>query len=316
MQNETSSVNPDRETRQPSEERSSALLWTGKTGPFEPEMILIPAGPFLIGSNPEAVPAFEEVPVRNAYIGGWTGPRHRLDLPDFYIAKTPITNGQYAAFLQETGHRRPKRWRSDKSPRGKEDFPVVYVSWHDAVAYCRWLASAVRKPYRLPSEAEWEKAASWEDPHAASRQPTRPQAAEDAGHGNDAGLKGRQRRYPWGDEWQADSCNTVESEPSSVTPVDAYPRGASPYGLLDMAGNVWEWTRSLWGGDWYTPAFDYPYDSTDGREDLEADDILCRVLRGGSYAYSRDFARCAFRYKNFPENSSDGTGFRVVLTAD
>ena len=247
----------------------------------EPEMALTPGGEFLMGSDPQ----------REGKAEAWEGPQHTLYLPDFWMTRTPVTNGQYAAFLQDTDHPRPKRWRSRKSPRGKEDLPIVYVSWHDALAYCRWLAEVTGRPYRLPSEAEWEKGASWE-------------AAE-----------GRKRRYPWGARWNRRHCNTGEGGAGKITPVDAYPQGASPYGLLDMAGNAWEWTTSLWGANWYEPAFGYPYDASDGREDLEAEDRVARVLRGGSFAYTGDFARCTYRYKSFPQSYSDGIGFRLAHNA-
>jgi formylglycine-generating enzyme required for sulfatase activity len=132
---------------------------------------------------------------------------------------------------------------------------VVLVSWHDAVAYCNWLAEVTGKPYHLPSEAEWEK----------------------GGRGSDG------RIYPWGNQWDAKRCNSEEGSKGGTTPVGAYPHGASPHGLLDMAGNVWEWTRSLWGEDWQKPSFKYPYDPDDGREDLNAPASVCRVLRGGSW---------------------------------
>jgi iron(II)-dependent oxidoreductase len=124
------------------------------------------------------------------------------------------------------------------------------------------------------------------------------------------------RLYPWGDKWDPTRCNTAEGEIDKFTPVDTYPEGASPYGLLDMAGNVWEWTLSLWGTDWYEPSFKYPYDAEDGREEHEAGDDVCRVLRGGSYAYGKALACSAYRYKNFPQNHSDGIGFRVAMGAE
>ncbi len=259
--------------------------------PFEPEMMLIPAGEFLMGSDPETDADADE----------GERPQHKVYLPGFYLARTPVTHAQYGAFLQDTEHRLPKRWRSRKIPRGKEELPIVYVSWHDAVAYCRWLSETTGKHYRLPSEAEWEKGASWE-----AGEP------EIGAVGEGGALSGRKRRYPWGDEWDADRCNTEEGEEKGITPVDAYPQGASPYGVLDMAGNTWEWTISLWGPDWYTPAFAYPYDPSGSRENLTADDSVCRVLRGGSFAYAGRFARSAYRYKNFPQSFSDGIGFRVV----
>jgi formylglycine-generating enzyme required for sulfatase activity len=204
-------------------------------------------------------------------------------LPDYHLAKTPVTNAQYAAFVEATDHRQPKHWKDRKPPSGKEDHPVVYVSWHDAVAYCRWLAEVTGRPYRLPSEAEWEKGA----------------------RGTDG------RIWPWGNQWDAERCNTWEGG-KRTTPVGAYPEGASPYGLLDMAGNVWEWTRSLWGEDWQEPSFKYPYDPDDGREDLEAPDTVRRVLRGGSWHNDRDSARCVERNWRLPDYSHNYLGFRLV----
>jgi formylglycine-generating enzyme required for sulfatase activity len=258
--------------------------------PFEPEMVFVPAGEFRMGRNLEKDPLVKEPDVgdavfEGAYAVGYSGPEHVIPQPDFYIAKTPVTHAQYAAFLQDTDFARPKRWRSNMPPKGKEDLPIVYVSWHDAVAYCRWLVECTGKPYRLPTEPEWEKAA----------------------RGTDG------RIYPWGDGWDSERCNTAEAQVNKITPVGAFPQGASPYGVLDMAGNVWEWTSSLWGKDWYRPTYTYPYDATDGRESPGADDRVCRVLRGGSFAYTGGFARCAYRYKNFPQSVSDGIGFRVAF---
>jgi formylglycine-generating enzyme required for sulfatase activity len=278
--------------------------------PFEPEMVSIPVSEFLMGADAAERPSFGDADaaspdVENTYAAGWGKPQHTLYLPDYALARTPVTHAQYAAFLQDTQHHRPKRWRSLKPPRGKEQFPVVFVTWNDANAYCRWLAAATGKRYRLPSEAEWEKGAGWEE--GAMAVASRPMAGEGA-------PRGRKRRYPWGDEWEPGRCNSAEAELNGITSVDAHPQGASPYGLLDMAGNAWEWTASLWGTNWYQPDYVYAYDPADGREDLEADARVCRVLRGGSFAYTRQFAQCAYRYKNFPDGQSEGIGFRVVLT--
>jgi formylglycine-generating enzyme required for sulfatase activity len=155
---------------------------------------------------------------------------------------------------------------------------VAYVSWYDAMAYCGWLAKVTGQSYNLPSEAEWEKAASW-----------------------DAAL-GRKWIWPWGDEWDETRCNSEERGISDTTPVDAYPRGASRYGVLDMAGNVYEWTRSLHKG--------YLYDPTDGREDLSAQGR--RVFRGGSFVYGPDHARCACRGRDIPDLRDWDIGFRLV----
>ena len=110
-----------------------------RTQPFELEMILIPAGEFLMGSDPSV----------DKYAQDLEQPQHTLYLPDYYMAKTPVTNAQYAAFVQATGYRQPDHWKGGKPPSGKGDHPVVYVSWYDAVGYCNWLAQITGKPYRL-----------------------------------------------------------------------------------------------------------------------------------------------------------------------
>ena len=244
--------------------------------PFEPEMILIPAGEFLMGSDP----------TKDKDAFGDEQPQHTLSLPDYYLAKTPVTQAQYAAFVQAAGHRvpdvdegwaKPYNWSGSTPPRGKENHPVVLVSWHDAVAYCNWLAEVTSKPYRLPSEAEWEKGA----------------------RGSDG------RIYPWGNQWDAKRCNTSEGGKGGTTPVGAYPQGASPYDLLDMAGNVWEWTRSVYKKG-------YPYVSGDGREDLESGGP--RVLRGGSWSAKQYRARCAARYRYSPDSRRSYLGFRVAAS--
>jgi formylglycine-generating enzyme required for sulfatase activity len=256
--------------------------------PFEPELVLIPAGEFLMGSDPN----------RDKDTREDEQPQHKLYLPDYYIAKTPVTYAQYAAFV-EAGHKPPKHWSGQKPPQGKKDHPVVNVSWHDAMAYCKWLSEATSKPYRLPSEAEWEKAAR--------------------------GMDGR--IYPWGDEWDAKRCNVkgiiarllgVLGISDGTTPVGAYPQGASPYGVLDMAGNVREWTTTLWGR-WIRndefPDFGYPYDPKDGRENLEVrdDNNIIWVVRGGSWIRGRNVARCAFRDMYYPEWDRLDLGFRLCV---
>ncbi len=245
--------------------------------PFEPELILIPAGEFLMGSDPgKDKDAFED-----------EQPQHTLYLPDYHIARTPVTNAQYAAFVKATNHSKPGHWEGGKLPGSKEDHPVVAVSWHDAMAYCRWLSESTGKTYRLPSEAEWEKAAR--------------------------GAEGR--IYPWGDQWDPKRCNTKEGGPGDTTPVAHFsPQGDSSYGCVDMAGNVWEWTLSLWGKDLTKPEFKYPYDSKDGRENLKAGDDVLRVVRGGSWDGDRDLARCAYRGWDDPIDGWSYRGFRIVVS--
>jgi len=233
--------------------------------PIEPDLVHIPAGEFLMGSDPEKD--------QRAYEA--EQPQHRIYLPDYHIARTPITNAQYAAFLEASGYEAPNHWVDGELPDDKEDYPVVYISWYDATAYCKWLSKKDNQTYRLPSEAEWEKAA----------------------RGTDGGI------YPWGDVWDADHCNSKESGPDDVTLVDAYPDGASPYGILDMAGNLWEWTVSL-----YQP---YPYDPSDGREDPRLGGK--RVLRGGAFYSTARRVRCAYRDSGHPDHWRGNYGFRVVL---
>ena len=173
------------------------------------------------------------------------------------------------------------------------------VNWRTALAYCTWLndklaempdnaiAQLVRAGWRvtLPSELEWEKAAR--------------------GGLSDA-------TYPWGDGADANRTNYRNTAIGGTSAVGCFP--ANDYGLRDMSGNVWEWTRSLWGKGWEKPQFAYPYDPADRqREDLDAGDVVLRVVRGGSWHLHRDFARCAFRFKSLPANRADYLGFRVLL---
>jgi len=234
--------------------------------PFEPELILIPAGEFLMGSDPS----------RDEEARDDEQPQHTVYLADYYIARTPVTNAQYAPFVEATLRELPRHWENREPPAGREDDPVVYVTWYDAMAYCRWLAEATGKIYRLPSEAEWEKAA----------------------RGTDG------RIYPWGDEAPDESRCNFNDLRTGTTPVGQYsPKGDSPYGCVDMAGNAWEWTRSLHQG--------YPYDPGDGRESPDAGSI--RVLRGGSfYSYERG-VRCAYRHRFYPDLTDGSSGFRVIV---
>ncbi len=247
-----------------------------------PAMVHIPAGEFLMGSNPQKV--------ENAM--GWEQPRHRVFLPDYYLSKTPVTQAQYALFVAACDQPAPPYWGGQVPPEADRNHPVVDVSWYEALAYCAWLSEQGPKRYRLPSEAEWEKGARG------------PWMAEE--------LFESDRTYPWGDRWDPRKCNTRESGHEATTPVDVYPKGVSPYGLLDMAGNVWEWTRSLWGPDPASPAFVYPYDPNDGRENVEAGADVFRVLRGGSAYVPRNFARCAYRYWSGPRFCNHFMGFRLA----
>lgn len=233
----------------------STGLRTPPVKPIEPEMVFIPAGGFTMGSDP----SLDQDAVDDEQ------PQHTLYLPDYYLAKMPVSNAQYAAFVQATGHHPPERWIGGQPPTGKEDQPVVYVSWHDAVAYCHWLAEETGRPYRLPSEAEWERGA----------------------RGSDG------RIYPWGSQRDRERCNTAGGK-----------QGGIPDDLLDMAGSVWEWTRSVCDV--------YPYDPENGREDIRSG--VGRVLRGGSWYRNQWYARCTLRYAVYPDARYHYLGFRVAAS--
>ncbi|MBN2392957.1 MAG: SUMF1/EgtB/PvdO family nonheme iron enzyme [Anaerolineae bacterium] len=244
--------------------------------PFEPETIYIPAGPFLMGSLAgEGVPDAET-------------PQHKGALPAYRIGKYPVTNAQYAEFLRrEKGQDAPRRagWFNRNPPADRLDHPVTGVSWHDAVAYCVWLSKETGRHYRLPGEAEWEKAARGTD----------------------------DRRYPWGDVWD-DRCAHVGG--TGTTAVGSHPAGSSPFGCQDMLGNVEEWTQTLWGNQWTLPEFGYPFDSHDGRELITTDDLpaLGKVIcRGGSYQSEVGAAYCALRGCADPHSRIAWRGFRVVM---
>jgi formylglycine-generating enzyme required for sulfatase activity len=220
-----------------------ALAVFGDDRDFD-ELVPVPAGQFWMGDDGD-----ED-----------SSPRHELMLQAFQIGRYPVTNAQYLRFVQRTG----REWRSDDGRRAERaNCPAVYVSWHEARAYCAWLTEVWRaegkiaddEVVRLPSEAEWEKAA----------------------RGADGG------QWPWGNEWEETCCSSEELGLGDTCAVGMFPSGASPYGALDMAGQVWEWTQSLWGKGIVNPEFKYPYHAEDGRENLDADDEILRVLRGGSF---------------------------------
>lgn len=207
---------PSPATNQPTAGRAvqPKPVHTPPTMPILFEWCHVPAGDFLMGSNDQH--SDEK-------------PQHTVNLPDFYIAKTPVTNTQYKRFVDEQGYQAPSHWQQGQIPKDKEHHPVVNVSWRDDAAFCAWAN------VQLPSEAQWEKAA----------------------RGTDG------RLYPWGNQPPTEQlCNFSGSQIGDTTPVNNYPDGASPYGCLDMAGNVREWTSSLY--------HDYPYKSTYERENLEA----------------------------------------------
>ncbi len=250
--------------------------------PFEPEMIRIGAGEFFMGASPND-PAAEACEKKAG----------RVDLPAYWIGKYPVTNQEYAAFVQDTGRPAPDlNWAGHQPAPGKERCPVVGVTWHDAQAYCQWLEQRTQRHYRLPNEAEWEKAA---------------RGAQD------------QRIYPWGDQFDSSRCHQDAayqpgSVPPQVVPVDNF-KAQSPYGCFDLVGNVREWTNTIWGEKMHSSkgSFSYPWQA-DERETPETATKyfrIYRILRGGGAGDDQVMLRCSARDWDAPEARFQ-CGFRVA----
>jgi formylglycine-generating enzyme required for sulfatase activity len=194
-------------------------------------------------------------------------PARRIYLNGFYIDRCEVTNTQYQRFVDSTGHNPPVHWRDGRFSKGEENYPVSNVSYYDALAYTKWAGK------RLPTEEEWEKAAR--------------------------GAEGWS--YPWGNEWKKKAANVRPLIGfGGITPIGSFPAGASPYGCLDMAGNVWEWTTS-----WFMA---YPGNVS---EDPNFDEKY-KVIRGGSYRQSEVIAQCPRRDYMDPEQSRIDAGFRCA----
>jgi formylglycine-generating enzyme required for sulfatase activity len=206
-------------------------------------------------------------------------PVHRVTLSPFSISRFPVTNAEYASYVQETGKRPPVHWEDGKIPAGLESHPVVNVAWSDAEAFCTWLTRRLQAKKsegaaQLPTEAQWELAARGESG----------------------------REYPWGDEPPDKRRANFGKQVGGTTPVDAYPAGATPEGMRDLAGNVREWCR-----DWFGP-----YPEEEQRDPLGPDRGVSRVLRGGSFVGDPGALRSAFRNRLPPDDRSGRLGFRVV----
>ena len=276
----------------------------------------IPTGAFLMGSDRDR--DMKHVTDEN--------PSQMCSIPSYYISRYPVTQQQMRAFVDGGGYATESYWAEaaregiwkkegvkgrfdDRARIGPEpvgepwslpNHPVVGLTWYEALAFCRWLnerwragrgdiavwqdgrlisARLVAAEWRvvLPSEAQWEKAAR--------------------------GMDGRE--YPWGDVPDPDSANYAGTRIWSTSAVGCFPKGASPYGVEDMSGNVWEWTRTVYRK--------YPYAAADGREDISAPSEAERVVRGGSFSDVATFVRCAFRIPYKPDDHSDYLGFRITL---
>jgi len=246
-----------------------------------------------------------------------------------------------SVWTHEDESREKLRWKPEEA-KGPVDFglpsnlrnhPVVGMSWYEALAFTEWLTArwrakgwlAVETRVQLPNEPEWEKAA-----RGGLRIPLNPVVVEigklreavpsfdPASGGNNPCSK---RRYPWGDEPDPNRANYRDSRIGATSAVGCFWCPNTPYGCEDMAGNVVEWTRSLWG-PWVLEAgrldvtlrFPYPYNTQDGREDLCAEPAVTRVLRGGDYSSDARRVRCAFRDYTEPADRDDYVGFRVVVS--
>jgi sulfatase modifying factor 1 len=263
------------------------------TSDLVPELALIPAGEFLMGSDDAEE---DERPV------------HRVHVDDFFLGVQVVTNAEYARFIRETGHRSPAIyelpvvvraggaerersfrqvgapyvWEQDQPSGDRADYPVTLVRYEDAWAYCAWLASSTGKPFRLPTEAEWEKAARG--------------GAES-------------KRYPWGGRLDRNMANFLVDpalKPShGTTPCRSYP--ANGYGLFDMAGNVWEWVS-----DWYEARY---YGAASARNPTGPALGSLRLVRGGSWLVADvRMLSCSHRHKVPPDTYSYAIGFRVACS--
>lgn len=225
-------------------------------GASDQRMILVPAGSFVMGSDtgpPSSRPA------------------DHVYLSAYEIGRTEVTNEEFRRYVEESG-KLPLVWR-EGMPNLRPQHPVTGVLWEEAVGFCQWYG------WRLPTEAEWEKAARGSD----------------------------QRSYPWGNVWDPSLANTRESGNGGVIDVGSYPRGQSPHGVLDMAGNVQEWVA-----DYFDPTYYHLRPAVDPRGPLE---VLDHGLRGGSWAAAHEHASTFFRDSSHSVRPNDRVGFRCAADA-
>jgi len=303
----------------------------------EMEFCLVPAGPFLMGSLETDDQAFDAEKLQ-----------HELNLDyNYWISRFPVTNAQFNEFVAAEGYANEEFWEVarkagvwkngvfqgnwDAHPRSRPvnwglpfnlpNHPVTGITWYEAIAFIAWLNQKFQKEnwlpdggsVRLPSEAEWEKAArgGYQIPSPNVCKPARLIRQQCEYEMIDNEFKAR--IYPWGNSLDPDRLNFSDTNIGSTSTVGCFPSGASPYGCEEMSGNVWEWTRSLWGKEWETPKFKYPYQPEDGREELTAPIGSYRVLRGGSWPNGARNCRSAYRSSNSPGYRSSIIGFRLVF---
>lgn len=246
--------------------------------PEDPRMINVPAGVVEIGLPVEWIGAVVDRWERVGVLESWIRkecPRHHVSIRAFRIARYPVTNLEYRAFLQDSESvPLPTSWKFGCYPPHLANHPVWTIRPQDADAYAAWLASRTNRAFRLPTEAEWEYAASG----------------------------GTDREYPWGNEFDSASANTVEGGPLTTTPVGIYPGGRSAFGADDMAGNVEEITASEY--------FPYP-GGMNVNDNLYQTAGIYRVTRGGSFTRFGDLARCKRRHGPYNRDFY-AIGFRLA----
>jgi formylglycine-generating enzyme required for sulfatase activity/energy-coupling factor transporter ATP-binding protein EcfA2 len=296
----------------PAAERVQAGVYLGQLGDLRPgvcdlppAMVAFEGGMFLIG-----IPPIDEQVVAKQYAqAGYSKDDARkwaksevnnqpVTLPAFALARYPLTNAQYARFIDADGYQpaqpwwdtadqqwlrsnsrtQPSRWDDERFGQSRPNHPVVGVTWYEAMAFCRWLTQTLNDGfvYTLPSEAEWEYAA-----------------------------RGTMRRiYPWGNQTPDGEWANYERTHGGTTAVGCFAAGATPEGVLDLAGNVWEWTRSA-----FRP---YPYNPEDGRESLDEPAEKRLTLRGGGWDYLPILLRASDRFNYSPDRHVSVIGFRLA----
>ncbi|MCB0013795.1 MAG: SUMF1/EgtB/PvdO family nonheme iron enzyme, partial [Anaerolineales bacterium] len=326
----------------PALERAEAGQYLGQLGDPRPEVMdvdaialcFVPAGPFIMGSDPAEDPEARKD----------EQPQHEVNIPyDYWLGQFPITNAQFEVFVSGGGYSNAAYWREaidvgrwedgrirgwiQEEPRDKPaDFgfpfnlpnhPVVGVTWFEALAFCRWLTERWRADSHLPagwqvtlpSEAEWEKGArgGLQIPTQAVIRPVT--EFEPINIGLRPNLH-PVRRYPWGDRPEQDQlspdvANYADTQFKSASAPGGFSHNYSPYNIGELMGNVIEWTRTGWSN--------YPYSAKDGREEPNGRDP--RVWRGGTWAASGDWSRCASRNRYVPYTDNRSVGFRILVSA-
>lgn len=262
------------------------------TGVPEIDWCAIPEGPCIIGSSDQDLAGEDQTGLSWSY--DREQPQFNYELPKYWIGRFPITVAQYQAFARANDGffndqwwaTQGLRWRNRFGPAGHRvgtylNYPQTAVTWFEAIAFCAWLSHRTGQQIRLPTEIQWEKAA----------------------RGSDA------RRYPWGKDPNDGFCNVAGTGLGDISPVGIFP-ATGPWGAdspQDMVGNIWEWCSTAFKA--------YPYDASDGREDINVDEEAMRANRGGFYGYDNRIVRCAYRGRDIPSARYDRQGFRVVRLA-